>query len=491
MKTLVYTPFRVGSSYICESLKDENVKKVTFFNELKVKENQSDSFLIKDHTSQERTDFLKKKGFDLIVTCLRKPTDIFISAYIKDFREDGYPYSLGRSEFSVKELVDHFLSFEWEDFEWLSIKRNLDQIREISGVDFNKEEFDKKKGYNLIDRTLLLTHDFVFNRKEEYHNLINELKPVDKSKYQFYSFSNYDTDKDLYNDFKKAIPKEFFEKYKHLDEEFDNKFGRDIQREILDVTICENEFGKYCVPNNTIQEGVGRIVKKGVVYEGCTVRFIRDNCEGKDVIHAGSFFGDMLPALSEKANHLWAFEPVKENFRCSQITKILNDLKNVTLVNCALGSENQKSKIQIKRLSGESLGGCCSIERRVKKAEAESIKIIRLDDFLKTTNSKEVSIIHLDIEGFEEKALKGSLETIQSSYPILILEAIEDQKYNESLILESKWFKENIFTLGYELADFDGVMGDSGYKGRVHGNVVLCHPKNPWKKYFNQKNELT
>mgnify|MGYP005996391087 CR=1 FL=1 len=112
MKILVYTPFRVGSSYICNSLKDENLKKVTFFKDFKEKRH-CENILLKDHTDQDKLESLKQESFDLIITSLRKPTDIFISAYIKDFQSKGYPYYFDKQDFSVEELVEHFLSFKW------------------------------------------------------------------------------------------------------------------------------------------------------------------------------------------------------------------------------------------------------------------------------------------------------------------------------------------------------------------------------------------
>lgn len=499
MKILVYTPFRVGSSYICNSLKDENLKKVTFFKDFKEKRH-CENILLKDHTDQDKLESLKQESFDLIITSLRKPTDIFISAYIKDFQSKGYPYYFDKQDFSVEELVEHFLSFKWEEFEWLSLEENLNQIKEISGVDFANEEFDKELGYKLVGNALLLTHNFVFNRKNEYDDLLNKLKPQKNESYKYFMFSNSRTTGDLYKQFKKEIPEEFYERYKNLDEAFDEKYGikilsvdnsfpKEHSEKILDFSICENPLGKYCVPNSTIHQGVGKIVSKGVVYEGCTARFIRENCEGKDVIHAGCFFGDMLPAISTRANHVWAFEPSEENFRYSKITKIINNLENVTLFNKALGSEISEVEIQIENPSGEKMGGCSRIKTKQGGAKTQKVKQSTLD-YEVFPLCKEVSIIHLDIEGCEEDALEGSLKIIDSYFPILILETINSQGYDESKIKKSEWVKENLFSRGYEIADFKGVMGDSGFTGRVHGNTVLCHPKRPWKRYFDQINPI-
>lgn len=226
MKILVYTPFRVGSSYICRSLKDQDLKKVTFFRDLEEEKKKANHLLIKDHTQQEITNLLKNEDLDLIITCIRKPTEIFISSFIKNFQDKGFPYYFDKEDFTIQELVDHFLSFEWHEFEWLSNEQNLKQIYEISGVDFSKENFDKNLGYNLIGKTLLLTHNFVFNEKDKYHELLQKIKPRQDSEYQNFVFSNRVDRKDIYKDFKDAIPRDFFDKYDQLDKKFQQKFGK-------------------------------------------------------------------------------------------------------------------------------------------------------------------------------------------------------------------------------------------------------------------------
>lgn len=500
MKILVYTPFRVGSSYICQSLKDQDLKKVTFFRDLEEEKKKTNHILIKDHTQQERTNVLKSEDLDLIITCIRKPTEVFISSFIKDFQDKGYPYYFDKEVFTIQELVDHFLSFEWHEFEWLSNEQNLKQIYEISGVDFNKENFDKNLGYNLIGKTLLLTHNFVFNEKDKYHELLQKIKPRQDSEYQNFVFSNRVDKKDIYKDFKDAIPRSFFDKYDKLDKNFQQKFGtvnrvdtRFYERPtdgILDATICKNELGSYCIPKPEIKRGAGRIInEKGKVYEACLLHFVRDNCNNKDVVQAGAFFGDMLPAISRWANHVWSFEPVRRYFRCAQITIQLNDLKNITLKNLALGKDNEEGQIRTRNKFGEPIGGGSRIQDiDNKEIGCETIQIARLDDQITNWSEREISIIQLDVEKFEPQALEGAFGIIDKWHPILILEAIESE-YKPEIVTESDWYRDNIFSRGYEVADFQGVMGDSGYVGRIHGNIVLCHPNRPWKKYFNQENK--
>lgn len=66
-------------------------------------------------------------------------------------------------------------------------------------------------------------------------------------------------------------------------------------------------------------------------------------------------------------------------------------------------------------------------------------------DFL---NGKEenVSLIHLDVEGAEIKALKGAQEVLKKSRPVLCLEELGSKRLSDY-----EWFKENIIKkLNYE-----------------------------------------
>ena len=64
------------------------------------------------------------------------------------------------------------------------------------------------------------------------------------------------------------------------------------------------------------------------------------------MVHAGTFFGDMLPSLSAKCPAtVFAFEPVLENYVLAKLTVSENNLGNVLLLNSALGSSYGISSI--------------------------------------------------------------------------------------------------------------------------------------------------
>lgn len=57
-----------------------------------------------------------------------------------------------------------------------------------------------------------------------------------------------------------------------------------------------------------------------------------------------------------------------------------------------------------------------------------------------------MSFIHLDVEGFEEKALMGSTQIIQNHQPLILIEMADDRT------LETEFYQEFMLKqMGYEI----------------------------------------
>jgi hypothetical protein len=109
---------------------------------------------------------------------------------------------------------------------------------------------------------------------------------------------------------------------------------------VLDCMIASNRYGEYCIPANSARRPAAQRVASGEVYEPQTIAYLTERCGRKDIVHAGSYFGDFLPALSAAIDEqalIWAFEPNLENHRCAQITMKLNIITNVRLHHAGLG----------------------------------------------------------------------------------------------------------------------------------------------------------
>ncbi len=235
----------------------------------------------------------------------------------------------------------------------------------------------------------------------------------------------------------------------------------DKTSEAINATIAYNRYGAYCVPLSTQHRTLNQKILGGEVFEPDTIAYIRNNAGNGDVIHAGTFFGDFLPGISSGINgsaKVWAFEPNPESYACARITMLLNHIENVELQPFGLGERSSTSWLQTQNNKGVSLGGSSSItSERSSKNLYKEIGLVAIDDVIPA--DRQISILQLDVEGYEEDALKGALKTIKRCLPTLILET-------DKGICSTKWFADNILSLGYEIGE------------KIHYNRVI-HPPSP------------
>lgn len=102
----------------------------------------------------------------------------------------------------------------------------------------------------------------------------------------------------------------------------------------IDDTVYMNKYGMYILPKYHSRPAI-HVIKRGQVWEQTTLSFVQKNYQlGTDIVHAGAYFGDMLPFYSNLVGHsnkVWAFEPILLHFICAQKTVQLNGLQNVVL----------------------------------------------------------------------------------------------------------------------------------------------------------------
>ena len=67
---------------------------------------------------------------------------------------------------------------------------------------------------------------------------------------------------------------------------------------VLQCCIAYNKYGGYCVPLSSLHRPAAQRILSGDVYEPNTIEFLISNCSDGDIVHAGAYFGDFLPALS-------------------------------------------------------------------------------------------------------------------------------------------------------------------------------------------------
>lgn len=220
------------------------------------------------------------------------------------------------------------------------------------------------------------------------------------------------------------------------------------------VIIAYNALGGYCVPASSSARNCSQHILNGRIFEPRMPQFVTRHIGQGDIVHAGTFFGDFLPAFSRAAApgaRIWAFEPVAENFACAQATLEMNRIDNVALTFAGLGEASSEGVMVTTDPAGVALGEVAYVSTSIddQVGDTEVIRIVSIDDTVPA--DRHVSIIQLDVEGFEEQALNGAIATIRRCKPILLLE----------MLPPDAWVAKNLTPLGYRVRE------------GVHANVVL------------------
>lgn len=150
--------------------------------------------------------------------------------------------------------------------------------------------------------------------------------------------------------------------------------------------------------------------------------------KGELILDIGANIGNVSQALVAAGHEVRAFEPQPEVYNC-----LIKNIKPEWCLNVGLGDRNTEMFMPALDYSkkgnfgGISIGGNSGI----------TVKVNTLDSY----NFENVGVMKIDVEGFEEKVLRGAVETIKRCKPIIYLEADRQEK----LVSLAAYLKE----LGY------------------------------------------
>jgi FkbM family methyltransferase len=137
--------------------------------------------------------------------------------------------------------------------------------------------------------------------------------------------------------------------------------------------------------------------------------FIKGN-----IIDLGAWIGDnSIPwALNHKDGLVYAIDPSPQNIEFINATSALNEIKNLITIESAISDKNENvfTNVDISHATFSTTEG------------GQTISAASLD-YLHTINViSNIGFIHLDVEGFESKVIRGAKKLIQKYKPILAIE---------------------------------------------------------------------
>lgn len=208
----------------------------------------------------------------------------------------------------------------------------------------------------------------------------------------------------------------------------------DDEKFVVEYTRLTLAGFDYFVPKYASDRPAVKNLLNGSLFEPETHELVREFCKiyKGSMVHAGTFFGDMIPSFSRSVSgSVYAFEPVFENYILAKLCVDANGLSNVILMNSALSENVGNLYIDTNEGDGSHAGGCSSIADTGNICAAINIDSLNIEDLV---------LIQLDVEGHELAALTGARATIQKCRPVI---AVEDNSNNCSGLLESLQY-ENV-----------------------------------------------
>jgi FkbM family methyltransferase len=149
--------------------------------------------------------------------------------------------------------------------------------------------------------------------------------------------------------------------------------------------------------------------------EECTYLINLANIRKGTVLDIGANIGCISQALAVAGHRVWAWEPQPELYKLL----VLNTMGlTVNLANCALGAKPGTAYMPLVDYSKPGNFGGLGLGSGKLPVEVQTLDTYCLDN---------ISLIKIDVEGFEEEVLLGALDTIERNKPIIYLEADREQ----------------------------------------------------------------
>lgn len=189
------------------------------------------------------------------------------------------------------------------------------------------------------------------------------------------------------------------------------------------IRISESTFLIQLKPinNGCVDETIAR---EGRWEEQLTKQLTKHLKPGDVFLDIGAnigFHSLLVSSLHNRAITVHAFEPLPTLFNQLTESKRKNHFSNLTIHNFGLGDKEREMQIFVR---DENMGGSSLFEYKnlnlVRPSETQTIQIKTLDSVF-STNSP-ISVIKIDVEGYEFEALKGAEKLLRLNAPLIFME---------------------------------------------------------------------
>jgi FkbM family methyltransferase len=148
-------------------------------------------------------------------------------------------------------------------------------------------------------------------------------------------------------------------------------------------------------------------------------------CSKFDVaVDVGAHIGLVSRQLADQFGHVWAFEPIPENYECLVAN---TQGRGVDLFNMALG--NRRGQVTLNCRGKKSVSWTSSLvpDDGTDRARQCVVSCMPLDAW--EFDKYGVDFIKIDVEGWEHEVIKGAAATIRRWHPVLMIEEKFDKNF--------------------------------------------------------------
>ncbi len=168
------------------------------------------------------------------------------------------------------------------------------------------------------------------------------------------------------------------------------------------------------------------------------IYFLKLIPDGGTVLDIGANIGIMSVWLGRKLKHtqILAFEPIPQNIEALKKVLRFYRIKNVKVVEKAVGNKNGKAEMVMPILDEVKMQGLSHIVHEsineFNDGNIYQTSIIKLDDCHELQNAGlKLTAIKLDVENFEYYALAGAKNLIKEHKPLIYTELWENENRNK------------------------------------------------------------
>lgn len=224
-----------------------------------------------------------------------------------------------------------------------------------------------------------------------------------------------------------------------------------FSRYLLRRPFMEAHIPEHCLRINfKTEDAAGRRLFKRADYEPHLTNFVCKNVRlkaGEHAVDIGAnlgWYSLLMDKMAEPGASIHAFEPDVLNYKLLQHNLNKNEARSVTTNQIALSDQDGESVLH---LYDDKNRGRHSL-LPINDGEQINVKTTCLDTYLKSQDidSSAVTFIKIDIEGFEQVALKGASQTL-SQRPMILSEFVPDYIKKGGLSVDD--YTDYMFGFGY------------------------------------------